>query len=280
MEVTLTRFPCPSYPLPRVPSPLRYQEIHYAMKKFHLLILLLLAPLEAQETAVPENALKNLTPSQKELATLPQEQRKEFVGHYVEGMRLFQQKRIFESLEALEKAEKVFPDSEDLLNLRALCYIEMRAFDKAGAALEKAIKISPESTGIKFNLAEVFFVSKQWKKSHDLFGEVLMEIPEDNKPLARLSEFKIMLCKKKLGQKDEALILAEKYDFQDDSPYYYYAKAVQAYDAEKLPEAEEWIARAKRIFREPAVIDPWQDTLAEYGYLKSLDGEDEPPAEK
>jgi tetratricopeptide (TPR) repeat protein len=250
------------------------------MKKLHLLILLLLVPLEAQETAAPENGLMNLTPSQRELATLPQEQRKEFVKHYGEAMRLFQQKRIFESLDALGKAEKIFPDSEDLLNMRGLCYIEMRAFDKAGAALEKAIKVSPKSTGIRFNLAEVFFVSKQWKKSHDLFQDVLMEIPESDKPLARLTEFKILLCKKKLGQKDDALILAEKYDFQDDSPYHYYAKAVQAYEAEKLPEAEEWLARAKRIFREPGVIDPWQDTLAEYGYLKSFYGEDEPPAEK
>ena len=88
-------------------------------------------------------------------------------------------------------------------------------------------------------------------------------------------EFKILLCKNKLGKKEEVTILAEKYDFLDDSPFYYYAKAALAYDAKDLVKAEEWLATAGRIFQDPNVLAPWQDTLIEYGYIKSFYGSDE-----
>jgi hypothetical protein len=70
------------------------------------------------------------------------------------------------------------------------------------------------------------------------------------------------------------MILAEKYDFLDDSPFHYYAKAALAYEAEDLLKAEEWLAVAARIFQDPNILAPWQDTLVEYGYIKSFYGDD------
>jgi tetratricopeptide (TPR) repeat protein len=125
----------------------------------------------------------------------------------------------------------------------------------------------------------IYFVTKQWQKAHDLFVKILKQIPPENIALGRLVEFKILLCKNKLGKKDEVTILAEKYDFLDDSPYYYYAKAALAYEAKDLVKAEEWLATAGRIFQDPNVLAPWQDTLIEYGYIKSFYGSDESPKE-
>ena len=99
-------------------------------------------------------------------------------------------------------------------------------------------------------------------------------MPAENTALSRLVEFKILLGKKKLGMDDEVTILAEKYDFLDDSPYYYYAQAALAYEKEDLVKAEEWLAIANRIFQDPNVLAPWQDTLVEYGYIKSFYGDD------
>jgi hypothetical protein len=82
----------------------------------------------------------------------------------------------------------------------------------------------------------------------------------------------VLLCKNKLGKKQEVQILAEKYDFLDDSPFYYYAKAALEYEADNMVKAEEWLAIANRIFQDPAIIAPWQDTLVEYGYIKSFYG--------
>jgi len=241
-------------------------------------LLLLLTPLSAQNKPAPaekkpEEPKQELQANQKAFLNLPQETRKDFIKNLEEANRLFQEKRIFETLEFLEKANRIFSDSPEILNLRGSCYVEMRAFDKALVDFTKALTFSKENPSIEFNIGEVYFVTKEWQKSADIFEKVFKKIPKENMALSRLVEFKILLCKKKLGKAAEAKTMAEKYDFLDDSPYYYYAQAAIAYDDKNLIQAEQWLARAGRIFRDPNVLAPWQDTLIEYGYIKSFYGE-------
>ncbi len=239
-----------------------------------LTLALLISPLLAQEPAAAEEKPAAMLPNQQEFLNMPEERRKEFLKHLGEASRFFQQKRIFETLEELDKAEKIFDKSPELLNLRGSCYVEMRAFDKALTAFRAATELSPDNPSIEFNIAEVLFVTREWQKSHDRFSEILKEIPENNIALSRLVEFKILLCKKKLGMDEEAAALADKFDFHDDSPFHFYAQAALAYDDGDLVKAEEWLAMAGRIFRDPNILAPWQDTLVEYGYIKSFYGED------
>ena len=249
------------------------------MKRFLFPCLLLLSPLHAQEAApsdvenIEAPIPADLLPNQKEFLNLSEEVRTEFAKHFGDASRFFQQKRIFECLNAVRDAEAIFSQSSELINLRGSCYVEIRDFDKAMVAFTEARKISPKNTSICFNIGEVLFVTKQWQQAHDIFKEVLPEIPANSTALSRLVEFKILLCKVRLGLDDEVTILAEKYDFQDDSPYHYYALAALAYEKEQLLEAEGWLGRANRIFKDPNIIAPWQDTLVEYGYIKSFYGE-------
>ena len=222
--------------------------------------------------AAPAAAPKPLLANQQAFLNLPEERRKEFGKQLGEAQRLFQQKRIFETFDALDKTDAVFPDSPESLNLRGACYVEIRNFDKASAAFNKALLLSPDNPSINFNIAEVLFVTKKWQESHDLFVKIFQVLPKDNLALARLVEFKILLCKKKLGMKEEAVALAKKYGLDDDSPYYCFAQAAIAYDDKDLVKAEEWLARASRIFTNPEVLAPWQDTLVEFGYIKSFYG--------
>jgi tetratricopeptide (TPR) repeat protein len=249
------------------------------MKALSILTLaLLITPLHSQQEGQAPAAAANeaeLLPNQREFLNMPEERRREFINHVAEASRLFQQKRIFETLEELEKADKIFDKSPEVFNLRGSCYVEMRAFDKALAAFYAAAELSPGTASIEFNIGEVYFVTREWQKSHDRFQKVLANTPPENIALGRLVEFKILLCKKKLGQRDEAVALAEKYDYLDDSPYYYYAQAALAYDDGDLVKAEEWLARAGRIFQDPNILAPWQDTLVEFGYIKSFYGEDQ-----
>lgn len=246
-----------------------------------LSLFVLVTPLAAQNAAAqadkkPDAAKQDLSPNQQAFLNLPEESRKEFVKHIGEANRIFQQKRVFETLEELDKASAIFKDSPEIFNLRGSCYVEMRAFDKALAEFKKAAELSKDNPSIEFNIAEVYFVTKEWQKAADLFEKVLKLLPPGDQVLAlsRLTEFKILLCKKKLGKNDEVTIMAEKYDFLDDSPYYYYAKAALAYEDKNLIKAEEWLAMANRIFNDPNVLAPWQDTLVEYGYIKSFYGDD------
>jgi tetratricopeptide (TPR) repeat protein len=250
------------------------------MKAIHLLSLfVLVTPLAAQTAGISEDKpasteQKALLPHQKAFLNLPEESRKEFVKYLEESSRLFQQKRVFETLDELEKASKIFQESPEIYNLRGSCFVEMRAFDKALADYIKAAELSKDNPSINFNIAEVYFVTKEWKKSTEMLEQILKDIPAENIALSRLVEFKILLCKKKLGLNDEATILAEKYDFLDDSPYYYYAQAAIAYEDKNLVKAEEWLSMANRIFQDPNVLAPWQDTMVEYGYIKSFYGDD------
>ncbi len=251
------------------------------MKVIPLIALLVsLTPLLAQtkpaaSEKTPVAPKKELLPNQVAFLNLPEENRKDFIKHLGEANRLFQQKRIFETLEELDKAEKIFGESPEVSNMRGSCFVEMRAFDKALIAFQKSSALAKDNPSIEFNIAEVYFCTKQWRKSHDLLVKILKMIPEDNTTLGRLVEFKILLCKKKLGLNEEVTILANKYDFLDDSPFYYYAQAALAYDANDLIKAEEWLAIAGRIFQDPNSIAPWQDTLVEYGYIKSFYGNDD-----
>jgi tetratricopeptide (TPR) repeat protein len=250
------------------------------MKSISLLSLfILLTPLLAQNESTPvdkkpEQEKQALLPNQQAFLNLPEENRREFIKHLGEANRVFQQKRIFETLEELDKASAIFKDSPEIHNLRGSCYVEMRAFDKALEEFNKAASLSKDNPSIEFNIGEVYFVTKQWQKAHDLFERIMKLLPPGSTALGRLVEFKILLCKKKLGRKDEVTILAEKYDFLDDSPFYYYAKAALAYDDNDLVKAEQWLATASRIFRDPNILAPWQDTLVEFGYIKSFYGEE------
>jgi tetratricopeptide (TPR) repeat protein len=251
------------------------------MKSISILFLfVLITPLVAQddapppvETTVPADP-QALSPNQQAFLNLPEEKRKEFVKHLGEAQRIYAQKRIFETLEELDKASKIFADSPEIFNMRGSCYVEMRAFDKSLVEFEKALTYLKNNPSVEFNIAEVYFCTKKWDKALKLFEKILKDLPPENKALVRLVEFKILLCKKKLGQKDEVTILAQKYDFLDDSPYYYYAQAALAYEDNNLIKAEEWLAIAGRVFQDPNVIAPWQDTLVEFGYIKSFYGED------
>lgn len=250
------------------------------MKALHLLTFVFLStPVMAQDKAgndakaeVP--GANALSPNQKAFLNLPEESRKDFLTHLGEANRLFQQKRIFETLEELDKTSKIFADSPEIYNLRGSCYVEMRAFDKALAEFQKAASFAKGNPSIEFNIGEVYFCTKEWQKSVDIFKKIILELPKENIALARLVEFKILLCEKKLGMDAEVKALAGKYDFHDDSPFFYFAQATLAYDAKDLVKAEEWLGRAGRVFRDPQVLAPWQDTLVEYGYIKSFYGDD------
>jgi tetratricopeptide (TPR) repeat protein len=279
------------------PDTLRLNSI--PMKATALLSLLfLLTPLAAQTKSPPaaktppadgkpaaaktDKAAKvELLPNQKAFLNMPEEKRKEFIKHLMEANRIFQQKRVFETMEEIDKASAIFKDSPELYNLRGSCYVEMRSFDKAMAEFEKAFALAnKDNPNIEFNIGEVFFVTKQWQKAADVFERICKRITTENPALGRLTEFKILLCKKKLGKKEEVAALTEKYDFMDDSPFYYYAKATQSYDDNDQKKAEEWLATAGRVFQDPNTTAPWKDTLVEYGYIKGLYGSDAQEEEK
>ena len=211
----------------------------------------------AQENSPTADEVNIVPQWKKDYEAIGPAKQKTYRKHMLEAGRLFNQKRIIESLNEIAEGQRVFPDDPNAFNLIGACYVEFRAFDKARSAFELALekqgaylenlqgvqgdalkrRMKPV-LNILFNLAEMDFVTKEWKSCQKRIEALLPHMDPTNATLLRLIEFKYLLCKVKLGQVDEARVLAGKYDYLDDYPYYYYANAALAYHDKKLEEAE------------------------------------------
>ncbi|MBB5350976.1 tetratricopeptide (TPR) repeat protein [Haloferula luteola] len=240
------------------------------MKATLLLALLpLLLPLQAQDAPEPTKPQPAWV---QEFTNLSQEQRNEYFIALNKAREMFAQKRIFETIDELEKAKKVFGNSPDVENLLGACQVEFRNFDEAMAHFQRADELTPDSPSVLFNIGEVQFVTKKWAEAEATFHRVLKLAGADaaQLQLSRLVEFKLLLCLLKQDKAEDAEILSEKYDEFDDSPFPYYAEAAMNFHHGKELEAELALRRAQRIFRTPGMLNPWQDTLMEFGYIKSF----------
>jgi tetratricopeptide (TPR) repeat protein len=242
-----------------------------------ILALGLATPLIAQTQESPKDSEKKPAPIveiNQQFSNLPKKTREEYAQKIIKVQNLFNQKRIFDALEKLDELDKIFPNHPAALNIKGACYVEIRAFKKANAIFSEILRISPDNTNVLFNLAEVDFVTKNWKSAEDRFTKIIPLLPEKNKAMIRLCEFKLLLCKLKLDKKEEAKALVEKYDAWDDSPFYYFSRAAIAYDADDKITAEKLLRNARYVWRNDSALAAWQDTLIEFGYIRSFYGGD------
>lgn len=246
-------------------------------------LLCCLLPLVAVNGQEAEKTQPKVSAFEQEFSNLPKEKREEFQKKLMEAQRLFAQKRVFETIGMANEAAAIFKNSPELQTLLGACQVEFRNFDKAMEHFKEADKLAPGEPTIIFNIAELNFVTKDWAAAEVNLGKVLAMTTKsataNDLQLSRLVEFKLLLCKLKLGKKEEAAKLAKKYDYLDDSPFPYYAEAAIAFSEERDVEAEAVMARGGRIFQNSSVLAPWQDTMVEFGYIKGFFGGDLEKAE-
>jgi thioredoxin-like negative regulator of GroEL len=225
---------------------------------------------------------------QRAFTNLPEQKRIDYLKHMDEVRRLFNQKRIFEAMDEITNARKIFDKNSEIHNMLGSCYVEFRDFKKAHVEFDKALALEPGLAAVIFNIAELEFVTRQWKSAEEKLELTLKKLPEGDIATRRLVEFKILLCKIAQGKDSEVNALAEKYNpLDDDSPFYYYAQASLCFRDNDVMKAEEWMQIANRVFANPDITAPWQDTLIEFGYIESFYGSkvdqqvnDAPPKDK
>lgn len=192
------------------------------------------------------------------------EQQKEVDRLTEEAMKLFQSGDYAGAIALLDKANAISGPNADVLNLRGSCYVQLREMDKALADFEVSASLAKGNPTIRFNVGEMHFVTKRWQESIDVFEKMNRDLPEMSTSVSRLVEFKILLCKNKLGRTDEVRELAAKYNDKDSSPFHWYAAALIAGENGDEEKARELIAAASQKFSDPAELAPWQDTMIEY----------------
>ena len=231
------------------------------MKKPHFCALVALALTTFSPLMAKGSLVEDLPAWRKQLLNLALTDRKKFEGHFMKAVGLFGQDRTFESLHEIAEAEKIHKEYPGTLNLKGLCYMEFRDFKIARENFVAALALSPKDGNIMINIAELDFVTKNWVSCEKNLNQALLLTNEKEIQVTRLIEFKLLLAKIKLNKTEEVETLSKKYGSDDDSPFHYCAEAAMAYEKEDAEKAEEWLGICDRVFRKPALLARWQETL-------------------
>lgn len=181
---------------------------------------------------------------------------------------LFRKRDFPAALLELDSARSIQPKNSQILSLSARCYVEMRAFPQALQLLHEADEISPNNPTILFNIGEMHFVTKQWKKAIASFEGVTKLTKPEQTELRDLIEFKILLCHAGLENREEFSQRAASASIPavNDTLRNYFTKAVVEFESNNEEQANKLLADAERAFPQRQDRAPWVDTLTEFGY--------------
>lgn len=214
--------------------------------------------------------LENQDDSQAETAKpsdTERERHREFSTHLDAAKHAFAEHDIPATLAELDKASAINGSHCEVHNLRGSCHVELREFDKALEEFRKAEALSKANPSIQFNIAEVLFVTKRWSEALEALEKVSGQLPAESIELSHLVDLKILLCHSALGNDEKAKALAVKPGINDDSPFFYFAKAASFHISHQPAIAESWLTSAREKFSDPEVLAPWFDTFVEYGWI-------------
>lgn len=189
-----------------------------------------------------------------------------------EAQSLQARKRYVDALTKLDEAEAIAPSRAEIYNIRGAIYLAAptRDLNKAREQFHKARALKPEEMPPYFNLAEVEFVAGQWPECEKAFAEVLTKFPKLPASVRHLIAFKVLLAKVKQEKFEEAeKLLADSFTFMDDTPAYYFSKAVIAFQKKDAKTANDWLTKGQIIFKGDA-SSAYVDSLMESHYIDSL----------
>jgi tetratricopeptide (TPR) repeat protein len=191
---------------------------------------------------------------------------KKFMDLLMEVRKLAAQNQPQKALEKLVEAEALKPGNPVVFNARGSVYTSMKDYAKAREAFTKAEALNPNAFEARFNLTELDYVQGNYEQAAESFAKLLdihASLPEH---IRNLVQFKILVCKLKLGKLPEAEALVTTYAFKDESPVGYFTKATFALQKGDQATANEWLAKAQKNFQ-PGEILPYLDALVEARWI-------------
>ncbi len=95
------------------------------------------------------------------------------------GLILLKQKRTEEAVSYLQKAIDSGSSDPAVFRFIAEAFEDLRMFDNATVALEKAMKIRPDDTDTMFQLADLYYSRGNLTSAEDLFRKIIKSTPGD-----------------------------------------------------------------------------------------------------
>jgi Tfp pilus assembly protein PilF len=166
----------------------------------------------------------------------------------------------------IDQADKLVPDQADAWNLRGAVYLKQGIFDKADAAFARAVALDPNLWAAQFNLGEVAFHRKDYRRARERFDALLSQT-DRRKDANRweLAAYKTFLSCLLMGDDVAAHKKLEKIPAKGATPAYLYAQAALSYSRKDVATAEKTVALAQSTFP-PAANDLFGSSFQTVGW--------------
>jgi tetratricopeptide (TPR) repeat protein len=142
-------------------------------------------------------------------------------------------------------------------------YGQEKAWSQAEENYKAALQIVPNASLIKFDLAEIKFIQKNYDEARPGFAAV-----QQDKDLGDLALYKVFLCDLLGGHEDVATRELDAFNQTRENPSYYFGNIAWALAHYKTEEARGWIASAKHVYADnPGKLGRYIFPLVKLGYL-------------
>ncbi len=207
-------------------------------------------------------AATNVAPTKTELETM-----------YDRAFREFDANNYDAALKALDAIDARQPDLAESQNLRGVVLMRKGDYNKAEAALRKALDIEPKFWNASFNLAEIPFLKKDWPEARNRFEALVAGNSDEMKgETSLLIQYKILLTFVLQGREHMVDWIMNKFEGEKDSPALYYSNAALALHRNNQKEAKEWMDAAAKHYS-PELNKLFAESFYEIGWLEKPAGE-------
>jgi tetratricopeptide (TPR) repeat protein len=164
------------------------------------------------------------------------------------------------ALALVDEAVKNNPKSNASLILRGGIYSQKKEWTSAENDFNAALAIDPTNLVVKFNLAEIKFVQKQYAEARSRFLPLVHD-----KGMGDFANYKVYLCDLFGGNEIAAKQTLDGWD-EETGPSFFWGTAAWDLVHKNTADARSWIASAIRIFP-PTQNSFYAQSLVDLGYL-------------
>lgn len=234
--------------------------------------LILLSIFLINSTTFAQVAAEEKEPSfVKDFAELTSEEKVQWQRDLSIVNHLFKIKRIDDCLAKLKSLNKRISSNPAVHNLMGACHVENREFKNAVSSFKRALRYEPDNLSIAFNLAEIEFVTKDYKTARIRFEKMRRRFKKEGKEKAditTLCQFKVFLCHLVLGDEERVKKVAASFEAdQPNKPAYFYSQMALSIHGKDLKAAEKWLEKAENEIPEASEHSVFKDSLTELGYM-------------
>jgi Tfp pilus assembly protein PilF len=181
-----------------------------------------------------------------------------------EAGQLLGQKQFDDALDKVNAALALEPQNADAYALRGNIFSAKEFWSRAEDDFQTALAIDGKNVTLKFDLAEVEFIQKQYDAARAGFAAL-----EQDPDYADLASYKVFLCDLFGGHEDVAAKELDAFNQAGSNASYYFANATWCLYHQKPEDAQGWLTSAAHIYA-PSKFKSYSACLVELGYGASL----------